>query len=166
MSERKIDPLIPALIERLEALAGPDREIDWLIHRIDMGAWLDEHGYKRVGDGYVTETPPIHGTERCSGPEYFTASLDCTVALIERVLPGCEWTASNNARFRDKGPFAEIVIVRPAGKSGYCGLGKTAPLAILIAMLKAKEAGGLVLLPGCRSAPSISRALEYPKQAP
>jgi hypothetical protein len=81
------------LLARVESAAGPDRELDYAIHDIQMGGWLQEHGYERSkdGDGYVTDTPPVEGTSRCCGPEEFTSSIDAAVALCERVLPGWWW---------------------------------------------------------------------------
>ncbi|CUW44430.1 hypothetical protein B3286c1_1762 [Brucella vulpis] len=125
------------LITRLSKLDAPDREVDWEIYQFFMGEWLHKHGYKREGDHYRTATPPVSGTEICSGPEYFTASVDAAIALAERGLPGCDWTISSNRQ--NEKPFSEIILTVEHGRSGYCGLGTTPAIAICIAILRAKE---------------------------
>lgn len=83
------------LLSRLQGLTAPDREVDALI-ALHVGLPQEFFG-------------PDFGTDRVDGPScfedhdswagggrtytapYFTSSLDATVALCERVLPGWTW---------------------------------------------------------------------------
>lgn len=79
---------LKALQERVEAAAGPDRELDHALLMISpAGAFLRDNGYVRVGDLYISENPPIKGANKCSGPQHYTASLDAALALVEEILP-------------------------------------------------------------------------------
>lgn len=83
---------LEALIERLEKLQGPDREVDfWLSIRLPIGEptrHSDEElqaDIDLVGiDGMVIDAP-------------YTSSLDAAIALVERVLPG--WKVGMDPRF-------------------------------------------------------------------
>lgn len=114
-------PTLRALRECIERATGPNREIDeqvWKLCAPDAFKLYD-------GDT---------GEERHIGPNV-TASIDAALALVERVLPGvaCTWF---DISCRDN----------PNGFSWRCELGlglchacwgRTAPLAILCAMLTA-----------------------------
>jgi hypothetical protein len=66
-----------ALAERCEKAIGQDREIDWCIHAAILN-WPAEIKPKKPGD-----------------PEY-TRSLDAITALIERELPGWDWSTAKS----------------------------------------------------------------------
>lgn len=82
---------LPALLSRLEAAEGEDRELDGLLAKLvgDLPAeayWStqDVYGYSTrywVSGGY--------GAYKFYDPEPYTASLDAAIALAERALP--EW---------------------------------------------------------------------------
>lgn len=117
---------IAALLERVRAATGPDREIDgeiaklcgWLKTPLD---WIDNLGRKR-------NLPPA-----------FTASLDASVALIERELSG--W--SLGLHDRQVGPEAKlfrayVVKGSPIRPTPFVEDAATRPLALLAAFLAAK----------------------------
>lgn len=125
------------LIARVEAATGPDRELDHALHRLEMGEWMDAHGYARDGDGYLTQTPPIQGGARCCGPGYFTESVDAAIALAERMKPGCTWQLFRKS---DGTAFAVIELRhRAGGFTDRCDAA-TPALALILALLRALEA--------------------------
>ena len=128
-----------SLIERLSKLDGPCRETDWEIQKFFMGEWLHKHGYKREGNYYRTDTPPISGAKICSGPEYYTSSIEAAIALAERVLPG--WTIAHLGQDDHKLWNAEL---RQGHLTSYShvtlGGSSTPAIALVIATLRAKEA--------------------------
>jgi hypothetical protein len=120
---------VRALIERLEKLTGPDREVDLMIAQVVLG--------------------------RSIGVARFTASIDAAVALVERVLPGwgyrvAKCSVSDDAwvfpdfncpvhgerlrrEFRQDVDWTGItdVDLRPSGRE---------PIALILSMLFALEA--------------------------
>lgn len=67
---------LPALIEKLRGLKGPDREVDAMIAGIFTS--VDDPRYAAFESGR-------------DYPDTYTASLDAVVDLIERELPGWAW---------------------------------------------------------------------------
>lgn len=123
------------LITRLSKLDAPDREVDWEIQQFFMGEWLQKNGYRREGDHYRTFTPPLSGTEICSGPEHYTASVDAAIALAERVFPGTEYEFTNLYN------IVRVTIEMNGEYGGFHGEHiNSLPIAICIALLRAKEA--------------------------
>lgn len=134
------------LIERVEKLTGPDREVDALI-----AALLEPHRFD--APGFTSKRPipafrydPSEGAIRFDGGgimdvRFFppvTASLDAAIALTERVLPGWAIISTmrgGNGTFMvhepDKVPFSEAA----RGDSGMAP--RPAALALLLATLKA-----------------------------
>lgn len=118
-----------ALIERLEKLEGPDRQLDDAILAYSYGT--KPIGFFLPGSKIDKEMPRL------------TASLDAAIALCERVLPGRGygflpgWTKD--------GAFAGVICA----DSGPVDLlaatiapGPTPALALLLATLKALESQG------------------------
>lgn len=114
------------LIERLEAATGPDRELD---------RDLTERFYPTVATpdtrahGDPAWRHPDFGLVRC---EYYTASLDAALALVERVRPGAHF----------------VVATMPEGVGYYAAIGEgdsrayTAPtpaIALCLALLRTLE---------------------------
>ena len=141
-----------SLIERLRKATVPSRELDWELHEISVGDFLREHGYRRVGDSYITETPPFPGAERCSGPEFYSSSIDAALAQVEKMLPGCDIYMEIE---QVHGGFCQYIFIVPGGvltplRKDVARAGKLfqtwkeakdmLPLAILIALLTALEA--------------------------
>ena len=107
------------LLSRLQGLTAPDREADRAIL-----AWM---GFSWRGMNYWHHDDKTMWPDTM--PTNFTASLDATVALCERVLPGYDWT------------------VDKSGGRGFAGVGQsfneeaaTPAIALLIAILTALEA--------------------------
>jgi hypothetical protein len=132
---------LKALIERVEKATGPDREIDalvfgWLegLKRNDGTFWIGgrfqfEHPTKRHPNG-----PAALYIDEAQVPEY-TSSLDAVVAMIERQMPGAEWSLTNlygvalaEVPLNDSENSGEIAR-RPDGNM---------VLALLTALLRAK----------------------------
>lgn len=109
------------LIAKLEALDGPSREVDRLIHEA-----FNKTLKRGLRFGYV--------------PNY-TASLDATVALVERVLPGVPiaiidgWLDGRAAAFVAHQGSRTIDLMKSSQGTSY-----TRTIALLIATLKALEA--------------------------
>ncbi len=132
------------LISRLEKAEGPDREIDaWIGYHTDLAvegmSWrakIDRFGIDHAMKA-ATSDSNIWST---SLPPY-TASLDATVALIERVLPGWGWQIGPFPKMRAQ--LAEPIQTNYGPGVGVRGqsTGPTAPIALLLALLRAKEAG-------------------------
>jgi len=142
------------LIEKLEKLEGPDREADCQIGVAVDGFVTEERPYKGVI--YCRLDPD--GTFTCPGqgadmlvPRY-TASLDAAVALVERVLPGCDICLQDiRADFRDGEArhIAEVMhdlrwvmdegFPEPTYLTKGSGQSNSRPIALLIAALLALQ---------------------------
>lgn len=130
------------LLSRIEQASGPDREID---ADIDVLLFGGETVWKQAN--YTMEMYPasrraskshIGGFANEHVPLY-TASLDATVALVERMLPG--WTIASIGQDDAKGWHAEL---RKGFRTSYSTVqlgGATTPsLALLTALFRALEA--------------------------
>jgi len=78
---------LQALLERVKAATGPDREIDRLIGETLSAEYQPRNVYRR--GHYIGNRPVLLRVAR-DYPRY-TASLDAITALIERELPGWAW---------------------------------------------------------------------------
>ncbi len=116
---------LAALIERVERLEGPDREVD-----LQIGAFWPE---PRPFDLSLLQ---MRG-KKPTVPR-FTASLEAALTFVEKVLPAAQWTVSNN-KHHHAGAFAEIVLPHPRGRDGYCGISKTRAIALVLAALRALQ---------------------------
>jgi hypothetical protein len=122
------------LRERLEAAEGPDRELD-LDLAITMGTmppeWNPEDDDRGcyVDPGSVCLSPGVF-----EAPAY-TASLDSAVALVEKVLPGRDWScvSVDSTYSAWLGPEEEEGIIWPQDNS------PTPALALCTALVKALE---------------------------
>jgi hypothetical protein len=129
------------LLSRVEAATGPDRELDAAICEALFGVTVDRKG-NPAGWGVwavVSHADPEGGdisAEAFDRLSFYTASIDAALVLVKRVLP-------------EHGPISLIIAgsaecmidandaCAPAlGKA----FGKTPPLAILAALLKAIQA--------------------------
>ena len=112
------------LKRRVEEATGPDRELDVELWVID----------------------PKDSEPESAIPPY-TASLDATVALIERVMPGFARHVAYIPNIPTRKTDAEARLWLPAQqtrgwkKETFSGDGKTEPLALLAALLSACEGG-------------------------
>jgi len=106
------------LIERLEKAVGPDHELDLILARM-------------VAPGAIA-----HSSEHLP----YTSSVDSALALVERKLPGWAWYVERIAGIDTRPHICEADLWLPAqlGRGGRFRAGApTAPLAILLALLKA-----------------------------
>lgn len=126
------------LLSRLQGLTAPDREVDALICVALQYGGPNSEGATNVRrdsdwdeDDLIFE---VNGEPSCTRIPELTASLDATVALCERVLPGWDGFAPINATGE--------AWVWPAGgmSRGHRANGPTPAIALLIAILTAKEA--------------------------
>ena len=146
-------PDLSALIERLEMASGSDREIDCLLWAIQEGIELEWQGTTLVAGtvGVIGWCDPgatarnFYTNRDVRGPgsiPALTASIDAAVAFKERVLPGWAWAAGLDGGW-------------PEGRQGWARVfpwpnlqhlgsgnwnGATAPIALLIATLRALQA--------------------------
>jgi len=120
------------LIARLEALTGPDREVDWDIG-LNVGGMKSVRTFGMAGNWFdrcVDET-----SLSVSMPDY-TASIDAAVALCERVLPLMTKIVINTY---SGGEYHHAEIESDFGDFN----GRNSPnpaIALLIATLKALDA--------------------------
>ena len=129
------------LLSRLQGLTAPSREVDAHVHALAIGGrvhFIDDGDavIERPIDGmWIRGIYPLKGK---TIPRY-TVSLDATVALCERVLPG--W-----AKGFDGGPKTCIAFVDPHDYDDrmfgarYTACAPTPAIALLIAILTALEA--------------------------
>jgi len=138
---------LAGLIERLEGATGKDPELDadlrWALdrQRAERAYWNGALGMPRA----LPEHAKLAGLGRISVISAFpslTASLDAALAFVERVLPG--WRVSIDSD-QDRGPMWRAAV-KPCGShytakpTGWIyAMQATAPLAILIAALKALQ---------------------------
>lgn len=136
---------IKALVERLEAADGPDRELDLAI-RNRFGDFLPfsalEADYVSVLDGKpvvaARATYPPDGSALYL-PRY-TASIDAAVAFAERVLPGCYWRIEKMTPARAiSSPGSAFWATCGSAGEQESAYAKTAPFALLIATLRALD---------------------------
>jgi len=118
---------VTGLVERLEKATGPDREIDAAI-RAQLG----------ISEGYHAH-------------EFYTASLDAALALVERVLPGWRvqfWqqrSGSWHVRLIRDAHYALVTTEDEDrtrdGDNEIAGARSTPALALCLAALKALAQG-------------------------
>lgn len=119
------------LIEHLGTAHGPDPELDALIELETMPAYMKT----RTPEGYVqvnrkgTVLCPVWEDWQPRGAPRYTASLDAALALVPE---GWELTLRNRRDLQpEKGCMADV------GK--YRGTAETIPVALCIAVLKARK---------------------------
>ena len=127
------------LIEKLESASEGSRELDAEI-AFALG-WKDKEVHVGMGHGWKHWYTDTRGNTRYALPNW-SSSLDAAISLIEEVLPTAGfmietvkrsddtrtgWSVSFSANYRT--PHVETVH-------------KSAPIALLIALLKALETGG------------------------
>jgi len=104
---------LPALLERVRAATGPDRELDLLIWKL-----------------LVWKTPWNHELHKT---ELFTRSIDAALALVERMLPGAFDSVGKDEEEGGHWWAADLLV----DNIWHSGVGPTIPLAILAALLSA-----------------------------
>ena len=138
--------MVTDLITRLSKLDAPDREVDALIV-----AKLEPHIFDAPGFTPIRPIPSFHidpqgdairfdggGIMCLSYFPLYTASVDAVIALTERVLPGWHWSIYDT----DGVGRCNAQLERPdfTGAEDFDGTGATPAIALLIALLRAKEA--------------------------
>ena len=103
------------LIARLEAASGPDWRLDRDVYRATNP--------DKPEPKWAFGLPPLK----------LTASIDAALAIVEEVEPGRSWSLSRDGEAND---FEFIFYSQPMR---IIAEAKTAPLAILIAILRAKK---------------------------
>lgn len=148
-----------ALIERVEKLDGPSREVDARLAVV--GGYVvmkgtDERGYsffqspvKRGDWAFLSGCKDgiddaYRALGKCLSTPSFTASLDAAIALCERVLPGWFWRVGRTSLFPNG--WAYISRMHPdhctEKDEASCSDGKAATpaIALVLATLRALEA--------------------------
>lgn len=112
---------LTALAERLRAATGPDRELDYTI----LSALFPREAYETG----TLNTPPL------------TASVDASLGLVERVLPGRVPDILHDAleAMAGNGPFQ---FRWPGTATTALTMREVLPLAILLALVTALIAKG------------------------
>lgn len=138
---------LDSLKHRVDAATGPSRELDY---RIQYALFPDQQVLLNPGDvrsrreavrGPLSEMPvdgweDWEGVALHAGADVYTASLDAALALMEKMLPGCDFDLSRVTA------YAAGVI--EGGPNLSCEInydnrqwGNTLPLAILSALFAA-----------------------------
>jgi len=146
------------LIDRLSKLDAPDREVDAEIafatghfdYKLKYGFenCRIERGQNRTND-WVEVFVKDKGTLIYSEPyPHVTASVDAAIALAERVLPGWTFEHIGQDYIRARGLDNDVMpmgwtVEISDGSQTIQGQAPTLPLAICIALLRAKEASKL-----------------------
>jgi len=125
---------LQALLERVKAATGPDREID-----LEIALFAGWTHVRMKGDAkpYWRKPGETQYFMRYEPPRY-TASLDAITALIERELPGLCLSVGQNVHhfywFASLGDVDDDGVPREVA-SGHSEF--TAPLALTVAFLSA-----------------------------
>lgn len=120
---------LEALLNRVVKATGPDRELDHLVHDQavePIGSRM--YNTKENGGSFIAAD--------VVAPSY-TASIDAALALVERVLPGWFWRVGHSTLYAG---WATVYREHPNNTTGdgeHFAEAKSAPLAILAALLKA-----------------------------
>lgn len=139
------------LLGRLEKAEGPDREIDalidcvvldegWIMHdKLPVGYTMKSTGNANK-DRQLAKAPYI--TSKRGPSKYYTASLDTTIALVEKVLP--EWWIQLDGPSPETQVYTCDMYHPESNPYLRCisAESKTWPLAVLTAMTKALIAEG------------------------
>lgn len=122
------------LRERVEKACGPSFDLDREIGLL-LGGWSRVHfaGEWMLQDAEGSVFPDASGAIY---DDIYTASVDLALALVERELPG--WRVGFNSD-PDRGPVWWASLKRQGDdwKNAPSGYAKTAPLAILLALIVA-----------------------------
>lgn len=126
---------IASLLERVKAATGPDRALDWYV--------ADATGHQSFNTSIQGMWPPfMKGSRADKAVPTYTASIDATLALVERMLPGWKWHFWCDGVFGAETPRAILMEPSFARLSREDkpyeraqGSGATPPLAILAALL-------------------------------
>lgn len=128
---------LQALRERVAKAAGPDREIDARICQALL-PYLSGANYGRPGLVVDMAAPSVLGGGQIAEAPPLTASIDAAIRLVERVLPGWRWDVGSSTV-----DYSSMLWdPAPAGASTAEIFARTAPLAILLALLDALIAQG------------------------
>ena len=132
------------LLSRLQGLTGPDREVDALICvALQYGGPNSEGAANVRRDPDWDEDDVIFevGSEACCNriPE-LTSSLDATVALCERFLPGWQWAVWGGAIEAGSTKPRCMAHVSNGFRQWTADDCPTPAIALLIAILTALEA--------------------------
>lgn len=118
---------LAALIDRVKAATGPDRELDLEITN-QFGVWIPTHPNP---NDWMTVIPSAISTADRYVQRY-TSSLDAVVALVERESPWADWNVASTVTDAGRKFMAEV------GDGSQEWAQPTAPLALLLAYLRAR----------------------------
>lgn len=136
-----MQPDLFSLAARVEALTGPDREVDVEVARLLRPDWQIINDMMIDDFGYAIGLPRL------------TASVDAVLALIARELPGWAWSVSMiHAAFLAEGELPFVASIMSSARvvlpgmpelaydtlSSKAATGATPALALLSAALRAK----------------------------
>lgn len=129
------------LLTRVEGASGPDRELDGRVWCAANGftyrGSCPELGAPPAGSAYVAYYDPVHGERPTAYCPALTGSLDATLALVERVLPGAWWILGKG-RLRGAEPLYGAQLLFGSDEEIGAGEHEASPeLALLAALLRA-----------------------------
>lgn len=128
------------IVERLEKLTAPDRELDCLIaYASDLRApeAIDVSWRERVDRFGLAEA--VGAADRSQNiwssiVPLYTASIDAAVALVEKMLPGWIWGAGNSSIASYCAQVRRMGVIEPDHRYEF---GPTPAIALLIALFRA-----------------------------
>lgn len=123
---------IPTLLERIEKCEGPDTEIDKELVLLEIASISKEERLRRAEAALAASHAKIAVSWP---PRNYTASLDASIALVERMLPGWVWGRNFDGDMyltRSFNPGNDIHTYE-----GHANLGGNPPLSLLSALLRA-----------------------------
>lgn len=121
------------LMERLEALQGPDRDVEEAL-ALTYGGFKTSYEVGMAGNWWHRFT---EGGLTTSVPAY-TSSIDAALALVEKVLPG--WWLHGLGRSPLHGLWWATLYSLEERRAAEVEDQHSAPLAILIVLLRSLEA--------------------------
>lgn len=131
------------LITRLSKLDAPDREVDGLI--AETFGFPQEVFGESFGT-YDVDGPEMHydaatwsGNGKSWSAPFFTASVDAAIALAKRVCDPA-WIRIDEWYMGEEKPAVAAILLKPTPNETFGGKGANQSIALLIALLRAKEA--------------------------
>ena len=145
---------LAGLIERVEKLTGPDREVDAEIDAALLGGrashtFTEDCGGAKLRKSYGPGTVFLNPDPNDNGGHVlishhrkaavYTASLDAAIALVERCLPGWSGDVDIGHPIADSGKVGARLFPPEPGWKNYAGESKNSAIALLLALLRAMQ---------------------------
>lgn len=130
------------LITRISKLEGPNRRLD---HEMHILFFVPDNKKDTVEWNHFGSYSwwPSHDHVKIDKVPAYTASVDAAISLAERVLPGWNGDLDIGKPLADSGKMGCRIWTHESKYHNYVGEGFNPATALLIAILRAKEASKL-----------------------